>query len=305
MQQQREAMGLPQTKVSLHMVFSGNPGTGKTTVARIIGRVFGAMGILAKGHLVETDRSGLVAQFAGQTGPRTNKKIDEALDGVLFIDEAYSLVSTRGEDPYGAEAVQALLKRMEDERHRLVVILAGYPEPMDALLASNPGLSSRFNRKLHFADYSTMELARILQAMCERDHYELPSATRARLLTGFHWLVEQRDEHFGNGRLVRNTFERAIRRLATRIAGVTPVTRELLTRLEPADLVFDGLPDEARDAARLTASRFRIACPACQHTHIVAAKFLGQAAKCKRCSGKMPLDWGEPVSEDQDDVPDL
>ncbi len=146
LQRRREEAGLPDTEISLHMVFTGNPGTGKTSVARILGKIFGAMGILAKGHLVETDRSGLVAEYAGQTGPRTNAKINEALDGVLFIDEAYSLVVREAQDPYGDEAVQALLKRAEDDRNRLVVILAGYPVEMDRLLHSNPGLSSRFNR---------------------------------------------------------------------------------------------------------------------------------------------------------------
>jgi len=139
MQQARAEFDLPQTAISLHHVFSGNPGTGKTTVARLLGRLFGAMGLLAKGHLVETDRSGLVAEYAGQTAPKAHKKIDEALDGVLFIDEAYSLVAERGDDPYGAEALQVLLKRMEDDRSRLVLVLAGYPRPLERLLGSNPG----------------------------------------------------------------------------------------------------------------------------------------------------------------------
>src|SRR5262249_31610405 len=148
MQQERKKFDLPHTAISLHSVFSGNPGTGKTSVARLLGHIFGAMGLLAKGHLVETDRSGLVAEYAGQTAVKTNKKIDEALDGVLFIDEAYSLVSDKkGDDAYGAEAVQTLLKRMEDDRDRLVVILAGYPKPITRLLRSNPGLSSRFSRQ--------------------------------------------------------------------------------------------------------------------------------------------------------------
>ncbi len=138
--QQRSLRGLPKTEVSLHMVFAGNPGTGKTTVARLVARILRAMGVLKKGHLVETDRSGLVAQYAGQTGPKTNQRIDEALDGVLFIDEAYSLVA-QGEDAFGREALQVLLKRMEDDRDRLVVILAGYPQPMNDLLSRESGLA--------------------------------------------------------------------------------------------------------------------------------------------------------------------
>jgi hypothetical protein len=152
MQRARERFDLPHTSISLHSVFSGNPGTGKTTVARLLGRIFGAMGLLAKGHLVETDRSGLVAEYAGQTAPKAHKKITDALDGVLFIDEAYSLVAESGDDPYGTEALQVLLKRMEDDRGRLVVILAGYPRPLERLIRSNPGLSSRFSRNFLFPD---------------------------------------------------------------------------------------------------------------------------------------------------------
>jgi hypothetical protein len=181
LQKQRQAAGLPAAELSLHMVFSGNPGTGKTSVARILGEIFAAMGILQRGHLVETDRSGLVAEYAGQTGPKTNRKIDEALGGVLFIDEAYSLVAVESEDPYGREAVQTLLKRMEDDRRRLVVILAGYPAPMERLLASNPGLASRFSSQYHFSDYLPVELGLIFQLLCDRNHFRVPGPTQAKL----------------------------------------------------------------------------------------------------------------------------
>ena len=178
LQQYRRAAGLPAHELSLHMVFKGNPGTGKTTVARIVGRILKTLGLLKKGHLVETDRSGLVAEYAGQTGPKANRKIDEALDGILFVDEAYSLVAANEKDAYGQEAIQALVKRMEDDRNRLVVILAGYPDPMDELLRSNPGLSSRFNTQMQFEDYSPIDLGRIYQRMCEANHYEIPGPAR-------------------------------------------------------------------------------------------------------------------------------
>ena len=211
---------LPQTNLSLHIVFHGNPGTGKTTVARIIARVYAAMAILDKGQLIETDRAGLVAEYAGQTAVKTNKKIDEAIDGVLFVDEAYSLVAEGGDDPYGHEAVQALLKRMEDDRARLVVILAGYPANMARLLGSNPGLSSRFSRHLTFADYTPAELGQIFHRMCMKNQYVVPPAARAKLLLGLQWLYDHRDEHFGNGRTVRNLSALSIRRLPNRIAHI-------------------------------------------------------------------------------------
>ena len=242
LQRRREEVGLPDIDVSLHMVFTGNPGTGKTSVARILGKIFGAMGILKKGHLVETDRSGLVAEYAGQTGPRTNAKINEALDGVLFVDEAYSLVVREAQDPYGDEAVQALLKRAEDDRARLVVILAGYPVEMDELLNSNPGLSSRFNRVLEFADYSPLELARIFGFLCEKNHYKLAAATRSKLMLGVTELYRRRDRHFGNGRAMRNLFEQAVRRMANRVADLPKLAPEQLMLLEVDDLDFTKLP---------------------------------------------------------------
>ena len=295
-QRERERAGLPTTSVSLHTVFTGNPGTGKTTVARLLGRVFGAMGVLSKGHLVETDRSGLVAEYAGQTGPKTNKKIDEALDGVLFVDEAYTLIAAEGDDAFGHEAVQTLLKRMEDDRERLVVILAGYPHEMRRLLRANPGLESRFSRRLQFEDYAPVELARILGAMCEKNHYCLPPLARAKAMLGLTHLHAAREEHFGNGRAVRNLFEQAIRRMADRVAQVPELSVEQLTTIATDDLLFDGVAVEAFDGlAEQGPHRFRLECPGCGRTSKAPAGYLGLGVRCPKCGMDFRAEWGEVV----------
>lgn len=238
LRQHRAAHAMPASPVSLHTVFTGNPGTGKTTVARIMGKLLGAMGIIARGHLVETDRAGLVAEYLGQTAQKTNAKIDEALDGVLFIDEAYSLAPASQPDVYGQEAIQTLLKRMEDDRERLVVILAGYPQPMTALLRSNPGLLSRFSRRCHFPDYDTDELCAIFEKIAEQNHYQTTDVFRKQLTAEIQRQVDTKDDHFGNGRMVRNLFENAIRNLANRVVQATDLTPDLLSTFQPQDLGY-------------------------------------------------------------------
>lgn len=236
LQQAREAHSMPTKPLSLHMVFTGNPGTGKTTVARIIGKIFGGLGVLSKGHLIETDRSGLVADYQGQSASKTSELVDSALDGVLFIDEAYALAPDGQPDSYGQEAIGTLLKRMEDERHRLVVILAGYDQPMEQMLKSNPGLSSRFSRNCRFDDYDAKQLCQIFERMAAANHYTLDETFRDSLARLLADRVATKDEHFGNGRMVRNLFEAAIRNLANRVVESSDLTPETLSTFQASDL---------------------------------------------------------------------
>ena len=195
------------------------------------------MGIVKKGHLVETDRSGLVAEYVGQTAVKTNKIIDSALDGVLFIDEAYTLVQG-GERDYGGEAIATLLKRMEDDRDRLVVILAGYTDEMRKFIDSNPGLQSRFSRNIQFPDYTADDLAKIFLLTAEKSQYVCDNDVKASLEQIMELAVSKKDRNFGNGRFVRNLFEKAIQRQAVRLSSVAPVTAEMLSELTLHDLGF-------------------------------------------------------------------
>lgn len=293
LQQQRHQAGLPTMPLSLHMAFVGNPGTGKTTVARIVGQIFGAMGILSSGHLVETDRSGLVAEYAGQTAVKTNKLIDSALDGVLFIDEAYSLVSATGDDQYGREAIQILLKRMEDNRDRLVVILAGYPDEMDEMIRSNPGLSSRVNTRLLFDDYSPAELCRIFDLLCQSNQYRLPAESRYRLLVGFDELHRERDRHFGNGRLVRNAFEESVRKLADRVADIFPLTPDLLTVLKGEDIAIPQLESNQLAALLQQPHTLRVPCSKCKKRLRMEGRLLGSRLRCPACETEFVANWAD------------
>ncbi len=243
---EREKQGLKVAKISYHCVFTGSPGTGKTTVARILGDIYRELGILKSGHLVETDRSGLVGEYVGETAQKTNRLIDSALDGVLFIDEAYALSSDSKSD-YGAEAIATLLKRMEDDRERLVVIVAGYPEEMKSLLDANSGLRSRFNRYIHFPDYSANELAAIFRLRAKQNQFILSPDLESGIDKIMVKAIKHKDRQFGNGRFVRNLFESAVECQATRLATEKNLSKEQLITLSLADVDSSIVPSDQED----------------------------------------------------------
>lgn len=234
-QQARKDEGLKNSTLSYHLVFTGNPGTGKTTIARIIASIYKDLKILKKGHLVETDRSGLVAEYLGQTAVKTNAVIDTALDGVLFIDEAYSL--TDENDSYGKEAVATLLKRMEDDRDRLVVILAGYTENMTRFIMTNPGLESRFNKYIEFTDYNAEELFQIFMRLAHKYDYLVDEEAQPIIKDLINIEIDSKDKQFGNARFVRNLFENILANQANRLANNNTLSSESLRTIVKEDCV--------------------------------------------------------------------
>lgn len=235
-QKAREESGLKSSSLSYHIVFTGNPGTGKTTVARIVAKIYRHLGILSEGKLVETDRSGLVAQYTGQTAVKVNKTVDSALNGILFIDEAYALVG-ENKDDFGNEAVATLIKRMEDDRDKLAIVLAGYTNEMKEFIDTNPGFKSRINRYINFPDYKPNELFDIFESMCCKLDYVLTEDAKIELRIVFEKAYSNRDKSFGNGRFVRNIFEKAMEQQANRIAKENNLTKEKLTTIEKDDIV--------------------------------------------------------------------
>ena len=232
-----EERGGNAVTMSRHMVFTGNPGTGKTTIARILGEIYKHLGVLSKGHMVETDRAGLVAGYLGQTAIRTDEVITSALGGILFIDEAYAL-SSEDRDQFGQEAINTLLKRMEDHRDDLIVIVAGYPGEMDRFINSNPGLQSRFTKYIHFEDYNAKELLEIFELLLRAGGHEMSQDGKQHLGSIFETMNQLRDAKFGNGRTVRNLYERTIRNVATRVIETMPSN---INVVQPVDIAIEDV----------------------------------------------------------------
>jgi SpoVK/Ycf46/Vps4 family AAA+-type ATPase len=229
----RKSKGLPAVALSLHSVFFGPPGTGKTTIARLISKAFKDLGILKKGHLVEADRSQLVAGYVGQTAIKTKEILESALDGVLFIDEAYSL---SGNDDFGKEAIDTLLKFMEDNRNRLIVIVAGYEKEMEEFLNSNPGLKSRFNKYFHFPNYSGSELLEILLRIVEKNKFVISEEAKGKLNFIINDAIFSQGHHFGNARFVRNLYEQIIQNQFLRVSQFENIEEADLSEITLCDM---------------------------------------------------------------------
>jgi hypothetical protein len=239
-QKLRKERGLPVSETSQHLVFTGNPGTGKTTVARLLAQIYRTLGVVDKGHLVESDRAGLVAGYVGQTALKVKEVFDSALGGVLLVDEAYAL-ARGGDNDFGQEAIDTLVKLIEDHRDEIVVIAAGYPDEMHEFIESNPGLRSRFPKTIQFPDYSTDELVAIVESMCKKASYTLAPPARDAIHAWFD--AQPRDKGFGNGRIARNLFESAMAHQATRLVALANPTNEQLMELLSGDVVAPaGMP---------------------------------------------------------------
>ena len=236
MQKLRESRGMKTPDTSLHLVFSGNPGTGKTTIARILAKIYREIGALSKGQLVEVDRSNLVAGYVGQTAIKTRKKIDEAMGGILFIDEAYTLARSEGGNDFGQEAIDTILKAMEDHRDDFVVIVAGYTDLMQKFINSNPGLKSRFNKYIEFPDYTAEELIAIFDMRCNKYGYVFTPEAREKVNAIIIEREKNKGPNFANARDVRNLFEKIITNQATRIAELAEPSDTDLTTITVDDL---------------------------------------------------------------------
>lgn len=275
----REEKGMKAVPMSLHLVFSGNPGTGKTTVARILGKLYKEIGILETGQLIETDRSGLVAGYVGQTAIKTSKKIEEAMGGILFIDEAYTL--NQKDENFGQEAIDTILKAMEDHRDKFIVIVAGYTELMKAFVESNPGLKSRFNKYFFFPDYTVDELQAIFDLQCKKYQYKLTPEADAAVREEIIRLEQTKDENFANARAVRNLFENIIANQASRVAELDDPDEETLSTITIDDLT-DEFEAALEEELKAREAREREIIEALQDVKEANAEAAGKGKKGKK-----------------------
>ncbi|TDO83836.1 SpoVK/Ycf46/Vps4 family AAA+-type ATPase [Flavobacterium chryseum] len=250
-QKKRSKQGLKNVEITLHTVFLGAPGTGKTSVARLLSRIFKHLGFLSKGQMYETDREGLVAGYVGQTATKVDTAVESSLGGVLFIDEAYALTQNFSGNDYGAEAVNTLLKRMEDHREDLAVVVAGYTEPMKMFIESNPGLRSRFNRFFHFKHFTPTELFQIFESFCAKSDFIVSEEAKEKLVDTFELLYAEKDESFGNARVVRNLFEKCVQNQANRIVKLKKISNKVLKTFTEEDIPE---PKETQKSASFTAT---------------------------------------------------
>lgn len=250
-QKKRSQQGLKNVEITLHTVFLGPPGTGKTSVARLLSRIFKHLGFLSKGQMYETDREGLIAGYVGQTATKVDKAVEASLGGVLFIDEAYALTQNAFGNDYGAEAVNTLLKRMEDHRDDLAVVVAGYTEPMKIFIESNPGLRSRFNRFFHFDHFSPDELFQIFESFCAKSDFIVSEEAKEKLVDTFELLYAEKDESFGNARVVRNLFEKCVQNQANRIVKLKKISNKVLKTFIEEDIPE---PKETQKSVSFTAT---------------------------------------------------
>lgn len=287
--QQRIDQGMSVPTQSLHFVFTGNPGTGKTTVARIVAKIMYGFQILDTPNLVEADRAALVGGYVGQTAIKTNEVIEKATNGVLFVDEAYMLAKSGGED-YGQEAIDTLLKQMEDLRDKLIVIVAGYPNEMAQFIGSNPGLESRFTRYIQFDDYHVSELCQIFDRMCAAHEYSLTQEARANLAILLNRAFVNRDKNFGNARFVRNAYEQVLGNHSDRLASLDgPMTKEMLQSIEAEDLPYN-VADGISEPFDVSESRWIAQCPKCEKVSKASLALIAQVVKCK-CGTRFRCPW--------------
>lgn len=250
-QKKRSKQGLRNVEITLHTVFLGPPGTGKTSIARLLSRIFKHLGFLSKGQMFETDREGLVAGYVGQTATKVNSAVESSLGGVLFIDEAYALTQNLTGNDYGTEAVNTLIKRMEDHRDDIAVVVAGYTEPMQIFIESNPGLRSRFNRFFHFNHFTPDELFQIFESFCKNSDFIVSDGAKEKLTDTFELLFSDKDESFGNARVVRNLFEKCVQNQANRIVKLKKLNQKILKTFDVEDIPE---PKETQKNVRFTAA---------------------------------------------------